>query len=335
MSLTIAIALLSVVIGLVYFWIRRRFSFFDENGFLHEKPIFPFGNFKGVGTEFHVVYKVKELYNKFKGKAPAFGVYIATSPTYVITDLETVKNVLVRDFDNFHNRGLYFNKKDDPISSNLFTIEDGEWRKMRAKLTPTFTSGKMKMMFETVLSIANTMNEQLEKDSESGVVEMKETLSKFTTDVIGNVAFGLEMNSIQNPDAMFRKMGKKIFQVDANMQIKAFMLSSFKSLGRKLRMKFFPSDVTDFFINSVRETVDYRLNNNVQRNDVMDLLIKLLDDGKGEEGKITFHELAAQCFVFFFAGELLHNSYQFLYLINLRLVSFYGSIFGLIESFNL
>jgi len=42
--------------------------------------------------------------------------------------------------------------------------------------------------------------------------------------------------------------------------------------------------------------------NKIERNDVMDLLMKLLDDGKGEDGKITLNELAAQCFVFFIAG---------------------------------
>lgn len=145
MSLTVAIGLLSAIIGLVYCWISQKFSFFGENGFLYERPTFPFGNLKGVGRDFHVVYKTKQLYDKFKGKATAFGIYFSVIPNVVITDLETVKNVLVRDFDCFHNRGLYFNKDDDPLSSQLFTMEDAEWKSMRGKLTPTFTSGKMKV----------------------------------------------------------------------------------------------------------------------------------------------------------------------------------------------
>lgn len=63
-------------------------------------------------------------------------------------------------------------------------------------------------------------------------------------------------------------------------------------------MRFLPKDISDFFLETIRETVDYRLENNIQRNDVMDLLLKLKDNGTKEEGKITFNELAAQCKVF-------------------------------------
>lgn len=61
----------------------------------------------------------------------------------------------------------------------------------------------------------------------------------------------------------------------------------------------------------IRETVDYREQNNVNRNDFMNILIQIKNSGRikaddeavdHEVGKITFNELAAQAFVFFFAG---------------------------------
>lgn len=303
MSLSVTIALLSAIVGAVYFYIRRKYSFFQENGFLHEKPEFPFGNLKGVGKKFHQVYKMKELYERFKGKAPAFGIYFFITPTVVITDLELVKNVLARDFDNFHNRGLYFNEKDDPLGAQLFTLENTEWKTLRGKLTPTFSSGKMKMMFETVIAVADLMKKQFDKDAEAGIIEVKNSLANFTTDVIGNVAFGLEMNSISNPDAKFRQMGKKVFDLDGNVQFKIIFLNSFMTLARKLRMTLFSAEVANFFVTTIRETVNYRQEKKIQRNDVMNLLMNLLDDGTNKEGTISFNELAANCFVFFFAGK--------------------------------
>lgn len=301
MALLSIITFLVVAITLIYFWIRKRFAYFEDNGFLFVKPEFPLGNLKGVGKEFHLVYKVTEYYKQFKVKAPAFGMFFSINPVVVISDLEIVKHVLVRDFDAFRNRGLYHNKRDDPLACHLFTIEDTEWKNMRQKLTPTFTSGKMKNMFETVVTVSDLMIKKLQQNKNSEVVEVKEALSEFTTDVIGNVAFGLEMNSIANPDAMFRKMGRKIFKQDTNIQLKVFLMTSFQKLALKLRMRFIPEDVSDFFLKTIKETVDYRAENNVERNDVMDLLIKI----KNKEGSeaITFEELAAQCFIFFAAGK--------------------------------
>lgn len=301
MALSAVIALLIIAISLVYFWIRKKFAFFEENGFLNEKPTFPFGNLKGVGTEFHIVYKIKELYEKFKGKAPAFGIFFSVNAAVVITDLETVKNVLVKEFDTFHNRGIYYNLEDDPLTGQLFTLDDDAWKSMRHKLTPTFTSGKMKMMFQTLVNIADIMVTQLKKEPNLEMVEAKEVLANYTTDVIGNVAFGLEMNSIQDPDAKFRKMGRKIFSQGKFFQLKIFFMTSFKNLARKLHMLFIPKDVSEFFLGSITETVNYRLKNDIHRNDVMDLLLKTNDENGS--GKLTLNEIAAQCFSFFAAGK--------------------------------
>lgn len=306
MALYTFLALVSVIISLAYFWIRKRYSYFEDNGFLFEKPSFPFGNLQGVGRKIHMVYRVTELYEKFKGKAPAFGIYFFAAPNVIITDLETIKSVLVKDFDTFHNRGVYNNTKDDPLTGHLFTIEDDAWRNMRAKLTPTFTSGKMKMMFGTVVDIADIMLEQLKQEPNLNMIEMKDVLGKFTTDVIGNVAFGLDMNSIKDPDAKFRQMGKKIFKQDANFLMKVLFFSSFKTLARKLHMTVFPKDLSEFFLSTIRDTVEYRRTNKIERTDVMDLLLKI-KGADGKDGGLTLNELAAQCFIFFIAGKI-HNN---------------------------
>lgn len=54
----------------------------------------------------------------------------------------------------------------------------------------------------------------------------------------------------------------------------------------------------------VTETVDYREKNNIDRNDFMDLLIKLKNNGTDESGlgALTLNEIAAQAFIFILAG---------------------------------
>jgi cytochrome P450 family 6 len=53
------------------------------------------------------------------------------------------------------------------------------------KLTPTFTSGKMKMMFSTVLNICELMINHLKDNTNLDEVEVKNVLANFTTVIKG------------------------------------------------------------------------------------------------------------------------------------------------------
>lgn len=291
--------LISLLLGAAvafYFWIRSRSTYFERLGFLSNKAIFPHGNLKGVGTEFHLSHVLKQCYEKFKNKAPVYGLYqFFISPTFVVTDLDVIKQILIKDFDNFRNRGIFYTE-DDVLSNHLFLIEDEPWKKMRYNLSPTFTSGKMKVMFHTVLDISNQLVTYMKKQDE--IVEVKEVLAKFTTDVIGNVAFGLESSSLQDPNSMFRKMGLKFFNFDRKRQLKALMVLSFQTIAKKFKISFTPKDVSDFFIATIRDTVDYRERNKIERKDFLDLLMKVNSGGKA----LSLNEMTAQSFLFWIAG---------------------------------
>lgn len=181
---------------------------------------------------------------------------------------------------------------------------------MRNKLSPTFTSGKMKMMYGTVLTIAQEMISNLkEVVSTSNKIEMNDIVARFTTDVIGNVAFGLDMNCTKNPESMFFKMGRKVFNPSATQTMKILFLTTFRKFTQKFNFRVIEKDISDFFMSSIKDTIDYRESNGIVRNDFFNLLLELKNHGKlkDDEGevseKITFEELAAQAFLFFLAGE--------------------------------
>jgi len=116
--------------------------------------------------------------------------------------------------------------------------------------------------------------------------------------VIGNVAFGLESNSLLNPDSTFRKMGLKFFNFDRKRQLKAFAAISFQNIANLLKVSLTPDDVSDFFISTIRDTVDYRKKNKIERKDFLDLLMKVRNDGK----ELSLNEMTAQSFLFWIAG---------------------------------
>ncbi|KAG5669760.1 hypothetical protein PVAND_000054 [Polypedilum vanderplanki] len=113
---------------------------------------------------------------------------------------------------------------------------------------------------------------------------------------------GLSINAIDNPDTEFRRVGGKLFNKETKFILRIALLSNFKWIARKLGLKLIPSDITKFFMGVVKDTVNYRLENNIQRNDVLDTLMKIRDETQENEGKLTIGEIGAQCFVFFIGG---------------------------------
>ncbi|KAI2474227.1 hypothetical protein C4B38_000295 [Diabrotica virgifera virgifera] len=87
-----------------------------------------------------------------------------------------------------------------------------KWKNLRSKLTPAYSPGKLKYMFGTIDKCGHTMTKKLQEiANEKGEVEIKEILARYTTDVIGSCAFGLECHCMTDPEAEFRLMGKRAF----------------------------------------------------------------------------------------------------------------------------
>lgn len=288
---------ITVLLARLYFVVK--FSHWKRLGVVGPNPTFLTGNLRDVSG--HIFQMISHHYNLFKHRAPLHGIYLLQQPIAVITDLHLIKSILITNFQNFDNRGLYSNERDDPLSATLFTVDREIWRKMRTKLTPTFTSAKMKFMFPTILAVADKFDACLAKklDGKQRELEIKDLLARFGTDVIGTCAFGIECKSLEDPTTEFRRMGELIFSEPRQSNWLYCLISSFKNICRWLRVKVVRDDVSKFFLSVVKETVAYRERHGVQKNDFMDLLIKMKNDAGSSW---TVEKLAAQAFIFFMAG---------------------------------
>lgn len=124
---------------------------------------------------------------------------------------------------------------------------------------------------------------------DNNVVEIYELMGKFNTDVIGNCAFGIEMNAIADDNSEFRRMGKEIFHSSLKREIREVMRTSFPKLYNHLSFLFDYSNLTNFFLNIVKETMEYRKKYNFIRHDFINILMELKNQPNklGEEiGKI-------------------------------------------------
>jgi len=90
---------------------------------------------------------LKRTYFKYKNQTdgPFVGFYVFAKKFIVVTDIDFVKTVLIKDFEKFHDRGVYHNEKDDPLTSNLTAIEGEKWKNLRGqwpKLPRAHSPGK-------------------------------------------------------------------------------------------------------------------------------------------------------------------------------------------------
>ncbi|CAD7079482.1 unnamed protein product [Hermetia illucens] len=308
--LTIILWLVTFLIPATYLYFKKKYSYWKDRGVPYIEPQIPYGSI-------HVSTGIRDAIDKFykeKTNFPFVGAYMLTAPSVVATDLDFIKDILIRDFNYFTDHGVPHNEKDDPLSANLFVLDGQKWRTLRTKLSPTFTSGRMKFMFPTVRDVADRFNETLaELVKNQKTLEVKDLLARFTTDVIGTCAFGIECNSLKDPDAEFRWYGRKQLENPPHGPLVTGLMGMFPKISNMLGLVRTHRDVTKFFMGIVRETVDFREKNNIRRNDFMDLLIQLKNhatlEGEDHESidskiikKLTLEELAAQAFIFFIGG---------------------------------
>ncbi|XP_071646284.1 cytochrome P450 6A1-like isoform X1 [Temnothorax longispinosus] len=293
-----------VIILALYYFLTSNYDFWKSRGVRGPRPIPVFGNLKNVTfSKISVGYYLAELYNEYKDEA-VLGIFAGKMPILIVKDLDLIKDVLIKDFSTFANRGIPVSNKADPLSQHLFSLEPKRWRPLRTRLSPVFTSGKLKEMFSLISECADHLIQYMEKVvSENKPVECHELTAKYTTDVIGSCVFGIEMNALSNDNSEFRKMGRKIFEPTWTNILQIRLRLMFPRLYELSAYVLPQTEITKFFTRVVVETMDYRETNNITRNDFVDMLRELKKHpDKLDDIDLTDSLIAAQAFVFFIAG---------------------------------
>ena len=218
--ITITLALMLTIVILFRFYAKYKLNYWKRRGVESLSSDLIFGNLKNA-----VLFKTApgmhlgELHKAARQDAPFLGFYIFHKPCILLRDPKIIKQVLIRDFENFSDRHFAGSQQKDSIGmKNLFGLKNPAWKYLRSKITPSFNCGKLKQMLPLMLEIGKPMMKFLDNQNadKNGIkkVDAQELSYKYTTDLIASVALGTKMDSFNESNVEFTKCGEFL---DKNM----------------------------------------------------------------------------------------------------------------------
>ncbi|XP_051157203.1 cytochrome P450 9e2-like [Leptopilina boulardi] len=295
---TLIIGALGVLLFLFFkvnFWKRKKIP--------HLKPVLLFGNTAPIFFQTKPIGQfVADLYNSFPN-AKYFGMMDIHKPVAVIRDPELIKEICVKNFENFIDHQSFIDETMDPIfGKNVFSLKGERWREIRNTLSPAFTVTKMKFMFELIEKCAeNFVQYYLKHPKETELIESEDVFMRYTNDVIATSAFGISVDSLKDRNNEFYQRGKDATSFGKGLR--AFKILIFRICPQFMKLigePFLSRSTDQFFKRIIRETVKIREEKKIIRPDMIHLLMEARDKNNGVE--LTIDDIIAQCFVFILAG---------------------------------
>nr|AAT38514.1 antennae-rich cytochrome P450 [Phyllopertha diversa] len=297
-------AILSLItVYLLYKLFTRNFDYWKRKGIPYITPQLFFGNYYDILMFKKTIgHTLADMYNKISG--PYFGIWVFNSPHFVAKDPELIKHILVKDFKYFQDRTIASNEEADEIAANiLFIMKNPNWRSLRSKMTPIFSSGRIKCMIPFMNKVAEDLVSYLTKLShQTDSIEAKEVCAKYATDVITSCAFGIEGHSFEKEDAAWRSVGRDMFEFTLSNGFRGTSYFFMPKLVDLFKIRFIPYNVSQFMIDAFLKTMSHRKIENSSRNDLIDILIKLQTEGDFDGYKFEGNRVIAQAAQFFLAG---------------------------------
>ncbi|CAG2196160.1 CYP3A [Mytilus edulis] len=312
----------------LYIFTAWKHSLWRRLGYPGPIP-FPFlGNLKDMALK-GVNKNDQDLVPKYGG---VVGIFNGTIPVLLVTDPDLIKEIFIRESETFTNRVVIF-PADEVLHGQISVSEDEHWKFIRSIMQPTYTSGNLKHILPTVQkSCDDLVNVIAQRVAGGAVIEMKKICGGYTMDVICSTAFGLNSNSLKEPDNDFVAYSTGI--LTSNLVRPYFIICMVfpflkNVMGSLFKVPKFGRGVEQFFRNVVSQIMaERKINNNNNFRDFIQSMITaenvkpkgstIQKDNKEEiisayqNRGMTEDEIVMNAMIFFGAGyDLTSNTLMF------------------------
>lgn len=323
------IIFVTVLFSVVYYYCISTFNIWKKLNVPYVRPIPLFGNYLNValGIE-NPAQTYRQIYHELAGFKYG-GMFQMRTPYLMIRDPELINNILIKDFSYFTDRGIYVDFSLEPLSEVLFLMENPRWKTLRNKLSPSFTSGKLKQMYSQIQECGHELilNILAQVKKNPNGIDIRDIMGDYTTNVIAACAFGLKLNVPEKDDtaSSIRSHGKAVFGPNIFYFIREMLLMISPAILKIVRLPFFPQKASLFFGSVCRETIMYRKKNDVMRQDIVQGLVQahqdlVVNSSVSKDGKhcclkieitilIIFNHDITYIITFIFFRKIYGNSY--------------------------
>ena len=206
-----------------------------------------------------------------------WGLYTNFTPGLVVTDVDLIKNMLVKDADSFVDRTFFEMTEKDKIFNEFLSIMPGErWKALRSMTSPVFSSGKIKGSYPLLKENVDHFIKNCDKRmNEDGFVEISSLLGCYTLEAITNCAFGIDVNCYDDSSLELRKACYDFMNPTFTDALKLVVYFFSRRLYLALGFSF-TSPATIYLEKAVQETIKARQKSEFKRGDILDYLLETL-----------------------------------------------------------
>ena len=248
---------------------------------------------------------------------PTFIIYLGIKPVIVTEDLEVIKSVMVKNFDNFMNRSNVpqLLRKEGKVPG-LLMLRDEQWRRVRRILTPTFSSKKLKMMSPLIQeSCERLRNKMAAVSNTNSTVDVWKWFGMFTMEVILATAFSRDISLENGEENLLIKAAASIFNAirrsgNGHGLERVMMLISHTSLVvpflRYFARRAGDAQSADYIEETALKLIEDRRNTmetagNTSK-DLLQLMLEAHDENKETKSSLSNEEIVSTIMTIILAG---------------------------------
>ncbi|XP_003743386.2 probable cytochrome P450 6d5 [Galendromus occidentalis] len=284
-----------VLVLTILYKIHRATTFWRNAGIPYE-PYLQYLHSYFVRYKQEDVYTILEEYNRKYGLV--YGTYQGLTPALRVSTLEGCKDLLTSNFMNAHKRSIEVKTGAKLWDNSLFSLDYKTWKTVRKLTTPGFTPAKLRFMVPKMQRNSERMSQKLSKiaASENNIINPVKYAQGFAIDEIAALAYGLELDAMEDPKNPFVVSGQGVFAPCLGLTL----LLSVPWLLKYVPVHYPQKHVMKFLTEFSTSVIKSRRQRQFPSNEI-DILGLWLEEQKTNP-EFTDDLVAAQTFTFFTAG---------------------------------